>query len=157
MLRQNHVPDNAAVPFSEKATEYSVILLRISIAIVFLWFGSLKFFPELSPAEQLASRTIEQLTLGLIEAELSIPLLALWEVIIGLGLLTGRFPRWIFALFMLQMAGTFTPLILFPQETWTQFPIVPTLEGQYILKNFVLISAALVVVTLSPSIREEIS
>lgn len=124
---------------------FSVTLLRISLGIVFLWFGALKFFPELSPAEVLATRTIEALTLGIVQPEVSRPVLAVWECLIGLGLITNRFPGVTLALLIVQMLGTFTPLVLFPQETWVQFPIAPTMEGQYILKNIVLLSAGLVI------------
>jgi len=124
---------------------FSMILLRISLGIVFLWFGVLKFFPELSPAEELATRTIEVLTLGIVQPALSRPVLATWEVLIGLGLITNRYLGATLVLLVVQMLGTFTPLVLFPQETWVQFPIAPTMEGQYILKNMVLISAGLVI------------
>jgi uncharacterized membrane protein YkgB len=112
---------------------------------VFLWFGVLKFFPALSPAEELATRTIQVLTLGIVEPSFSRPALAVWEVLIGLGLITNRYLRVTLLLLVVQMLGTFTPLALFPQETWVQFPIAPTMEGQYILKNIVLISAGLVI------------
>ncbi|MEO5941457.1 MAG: hypothetical protein ABIZ72_10600, partial [Candidatus Limnocylindrales bacterium] len=75
----------------------------------------------------------------------SLPALAAWESLIGLGLLTGRFLRATLFLLAVQMIGTLTPLILFPAETFTRFPIAPTLEGQYIIKNVVLIGAAMVV------------
>ena len=124
---------------------YGVVLLRISLGIVFFWFGVLKFFPSLSPAQDLATRTIEILTFGLVKPELSLPLLATWECLIGLGLITGRFMRATLLLLFVQMAGTITPLVLFPTESFTQFPYAPTLEGQYIIKNLVLISAGLVI------------
>jgi uncharacterized membrane protein YphA (DoxX/SURF4 family) len=73
------------------------------------------------------------------------PILAAWECIIGLGLITGRFMRIILLLLFVQMAGTITPLVLFPTEAWLHFPYAPTLEGQYIIKNLVLISAGLVI------------
>ncbi len=123
----------------------SVPVLRIGLGVVFLWFGALKFFPGLSPAQDLAARTIEELSGGLIAPAVSLPVLAAWESLIGLGLLTGRFLRATLFLLALQMIGTLTPLILFPAETFTRFPIVPTLEGQYIIKNVVLIGAAMVV------------
>lgn len=123
----------------------SVPVLRIGLGVVFLWFGGLKFFPGLSPAQDLATRTIEQLSGGLIAPSLSLPILAAWESLIGLGLLTGRFLRATLLLLAVQMIGTLTPLILFPAETFTRFPIAPTLEGQYIIKNVVLIGAAMVV------------
>ena len=122
-----------------------VPVLRISLGIVFLWFGVLKFFPGLSPADELATRTIERLTLGAVRPEVSLPVLAAWETVIGLGLLSGRFLRATLLLLFVQMLGTLTPLALFPGETFTAFPYAPTLEGQYIIKNIVLIGAAMVV------------
>ena len=119
--------------------------LRIALGVVFLWFGILKFFPNLSPAETLVGRTIEMLTLGVVKPAISLPVLAAWESVIGLGLIVGRGLRGILFLLAVQMAGTFTPLLLFPQETFSTFPLVPTLEGQYIIKNIVLIGAAMVV------------
>ena len=70
-----------------------------------LLFGVLKFFPDLSPAQDLATRTIEVLTFGLVKPSLSLPVLALWECVIGLGLITGRFMRVILLLLFVQMAG----------------------------------------------------
>jgi uncharacterized membrane protein YkgB len=119
--------------------------VRIALGVVFLWFGLLKFFPNLSPAEVLAARTIEALTFGTVRPDISLPVLAVWESVIGIGLILGKWLRGILALLAVQMAGTFTPLILFPDETWTVFPIAPTLEGQYIIKNVVLIAAAMIV------------
>lgn len=119
-------------------------LLRISLGIVFLWFGALKFFPGLSPATDLAGRTIATLSFGLVQAGVSALLLAGWECLIGLGLLFGVFLRATLLLLAIQMAGTLTPLLLFPSEMFTRIPYAPTLEGQYIIKNAVLISAAIV-------------
>jgi len=124
---------------------YSLTLLRVGMGIVFLWFGVLKFFPGLSPATDLAVRTITTLTFGLIPPNISLFLLATLESAIGLGLLTGKFMRLILALLAFQMAGTLTPLLLFPQEAFMRFPYAPTLEGQYIIKNMVLIGAGLVI------------
>jgi uncharacterized membrane protein YphA (DoxX/SURF4 family) len=122
-----------------------VPVLRIGLGVVFLWFGALKFFPGASPAETLAARTIEQLSGGAIGPAVSLPVLATWESLIGLGLLAGRFMRATLFLLALQMLGTLTPLVLFPAETFATFPFAPTLEGQYIIKNVVLIGAAMVV------------
>lgn len=119
-------------------------LLRISLGVVFLWFGVLKFFPGLSPATDLAARTIYVLSFGAISPGVSVPLLAAWECLIGVGLILGIFMRATLFLLALQMAGTLTPLLLFPGEVFTRVPYAPTLEGQYIIKNAVLISAAIV-------------
>ena len=120
-------------------------LLRLSLGIIFLWFGVLKFFPGMSPAQDLAARTILDLSGGLIGPEISIPLLAAWETLIGIGLLVGKGLRAILFLLYAQMAGTLTPLVLYPHEVFTRIPYAPTLEGQYIIKNLVLISAGIVV------------
>ena len=119
--------------------------LRVGLGVVFLWFGALKFVPGLSPAEELATRTIAQLTGGAVAPSTSLPILAVWETLIGIGLLSGRFLRATLFLLAVQMAGTIAPLFLFPGETFTAFPYAPTLEGQYIIKNIVLIGAAMVV------------
>ena len=122
-----------------------ILFLRISLGIIFFWFGFLKFFPGVSPADQLATETISKLTFGFIPPQVSIILLAIWETLIGIGLLSGKYLRITLLLLFTQMIGTMTPLVLFPAETFTRFPFVPTLEGQYIIKNLVLISAGLVV------------
>ena len=119
-------------------------LLRISLGIVYLWFGVLKFFPGLSPAADLATGTIERLTFGLIPAGSALLLLAVWETLIGLGLIFGLWMRVTLLLLFLQMVGTITPVIFFPQEVFNVLPYAPTLEGQYIIKNLVIISAAIV-------------
>lgn len=129
---------------------HGLTLLRWALAMVFLWFGALKLAPDLSPAEALAGRTIETLTLGIVPASVAVPFLAVWEVAIGIGLLIGRWMRVTLALLFVQMLGTVTPLFLFPSETWVVFPLVPTLEGQYIIKNIVLVAAAIV---LGPTVR----
>jgi uncharacterized membrane protein YkgB len=123
----------------------SVALLRISLGLIFFWFGVLKFFPGASPAEQLASRTIEVLTFGTIHENLSLPILALWEVFIGVCFIANRWMRAAILLLLAQMLGTVAPLFLFPEETWTRFLVAGTLEGQYIIKNLVLVAGALVV------------
>jgi uncharacterized membrane protein YphA (DoxX/SURF4 family) len=124
---------------------HGITLTRLALGIVFLWFGALKLVPGWSPAEQLATRTMERLTFSLIAPGTALMLLAGWEVLIGLGLLTGKFLRVTLLLLWIQMLGTLTPLVLFPAETFRIVPVAPTLEGQYIIKNLVLIAAALVV------------
>ncbi|MBW6478145.1 MAG: DoxX family protein [Bacteroidales bacterium] len=122
-----------------------IYLLRISIGIIFFWFGSQKFFPGISSAEDLATRTIDVLSFGIVQAPYSMPILATWETLIGLGFLTGKFFRTTIVLLYLQMAGTIFPLFVFPDETFYMVPFVPTIEGQYIIKNIIILSAALVI------------
>lgn len=124
--------------------EHGLTLLRISIGLVFVWFGVLKFWPGLSPADHLATETIDLLSFGLITEDLARVLLAILEVAIGIGLIAGKFMRFTLLLLVGQMLGAVTPLFLFPKVTWSHL-LVPTLEGQYILKNIVLVSAALTI------------
>lgn len=122
-----------------------ILFLRLSVGIVFLWFGFLKFFPDLSPASDLATRTISLLSFGFVGPELAMPILAVWETLIGVGLIFRLFLRETLLLLFLQMIGTITPIFIFPSETFTHYPYVPTLEGQYIIKNLVVISAGIVI------------
>ena len=137
--------NQADTAITEWMARYGVLILRVSLGVVFLWFGFIKFFPGLSPAESLATDTIELLTFGIIKANVSLPVLAAWETLIGLGLITGKYMRVTLLLLFGQMLGTVTPLFLFPEASFNVFPISPTLEGQYIIKNLVLVSAGLVI------------
>lgn len=125
--------------------EYGISILRVSLGIIFLWFVVLKFFPGSSPAEKLATDTISILTFGLLKPAVSIYLLAAMETMIGLGLIFRIFLRTTLLILFFQMMGTVTPLFLFPTETFTMIPFSPTLEGQYIIKNMVLVSAGIVI------------
>ena len=118
---------------------YGLIILRIGLGIVFLWFGALKLVPGLSPAEELVRNTIYW-----VNPDWFLYVLAIWEVLIGLGLIFGKFMRITLLLLFLQMPGTALPLLLLPEVVWTIFPYGLTLEGQYIIKNLVLIGAGLV-------------
>ncbi|CAA9444078.1 FIG00788868: hypothetical protein [uncultured Rubrobacteraceae bacterium] len=124
---------------------YGIVTLRVTLGMVFFWFGILKFFPGLSPAQTLALRTIDVLTLGLMPAGVGLALLATLECAIGVGLISGKFMRLTLLLLAFQMVGAASPLLLFPGEVFTQFPYAPTLEGQYIIKNLVLVSAGIVI------------
>jgi uncharacterized membrane protein YkgB len=116
-----------------------LLLLRLGLGIVFLWFGALKLFPNMSPAEGLVRNTI-----FFLDPAIALPLIALWEMAIGLGLLWGKHMRLTLLLLFLQMPGTMLPILLLPNEVWTQFPFALTIQGQYIIKNLVLIAAGIV-------------
>jgi uncharacterized membrane protein YphA (DoxX/SURF4 family) len=126
------------------AARHGLRLLRLSLGLVFLWFAVPKFRPGLSAADTLAQDTISALTANVITGSLATYLLAALETAIGLGLLVGRLLRPTLAALMFQMAGTLTPLALFPALMW-KAPLVLTLEGQYIVKNLVLIAACIAV------------
>ena len=136
--------ENIDVRITRWMARNGVSLLRIALGVVFFWFGVLKLFPGLSPAQDLAGRTIAILTFGVLRPELSVPILAVWECMIGLGLISGRWMRATVLLLVAQMTGTLLPLAFFPEATFTRMPYAPTLEGQYIIKNLVLVAAALV-------------
>jgi uncharacterized membrane protein YkgB len=118
---------------------YGVLILRVALGIVFFWFGALKLFPGQSPAEELVRNTIY-----FVDPDLFIPVLAVWEMAIGLGLIFNLFMRLTLLLLFLQMPGTALPLLFLPEAVWVRFPFVLTIEGQYIVKNLVLIGAGLV-------------
>jgi uncharacterized membrane protein YphA (DoxX/SURF4 family) len=159
MMRQSMATDSVSRRFMAVSRQYTAIdiritawlarygitILRVGLGLILLWFGLLKFVPGVSAAEDLAGRTIEILTFGVIEPSVSVVMLAVWESVIGLGLVTGRYLRVTLLLLILQMLGTLTPLVFFPAETFTRLPYAPTLEGQYIIKNVVLIGAGLVI------------
>lgn len=116
-----------------------LFVLRMGLAVVFIWFGILKPL-GLSPAADLVRRTVY-----VVPPDVFLPILGWWEVAIGVGLLYRPLNRAAILLLFLQMPGTLLPLVLLPEVCFTQIPWGLTLEGQYIIKNAVLIGAALVV------------
>lgn len=122
----------------------SLTMLRISIGIIFVWFGLLKFFPGYSPAEELASNTINKLTLNLISSPIDKILLAILECGLGLFLIIGIWRKQMIMVLLAHMICTFTPLFFFPELSFKSSPFVFTLVGQYIMKNIVIICAAIV-------------
>ena len=143
--RPNVGLDRLEAQGTEWLARHGILLLRVGLGVVFFWFGVLKFFPGMSPGEDLAGRTIDTLTFGLVPPQVSLLLLAATETLIGLGLISGLCLRATLVVLLLQMLGTLTPLVLFPALTFAHAPYAPTLEGQYILKNIVLITAALTI------------
>jgi putative oxidoreductase len=122
---------------------HAIAALRISLGLVFLVFGALKFLPGLSPVEALVTRTWEALSFGVINGYAAMALTAGLEVFVGLTLVTGIFVR----VGLLVLAGTFvgifSPLVFFTAEMFSASGV--SLTGQYILKDIVLVAAALVV------------
>ncbi|MBG7630122.1 MAG: doxx family protein [Bacteroidetes bacterium] len=116
-------------------------IIAISIGIVYLWFGILKFFPNLSPAEEVAKDTINILFLGMIPSNISIIMLAIWETVIGLLLLTNNYQRLAITLGLVHITLTFIPFIVFPDLSFGEVPFSFTLLGQYIAKNIIILSA----------------
>lgn len=118
---------------------HSINMMRISLAIVYVWFGALKIFGR-SPAGELVEQTVYWF-----RPEVFIPILGICEVIIGLGLLIKKFIPYIILLLLLHMTVTLFPIFILKTICFDSFPFCPTLIGQYIIKNLVLISGALVV------------
>ena len=119
-------------------------ILSISIGVIYVWFGVLKFFFGLSPAEQIAGQTIHQLTFGLVPDKVAVITLAVWECGLGIMLIMRRAMKWMLVLMFVHMAFTFTPFIFFPQQTFMHLPYDFTLLGQYIMKNIIIISSGIV-------------
>lgn len=121
------------------------VILRVCVGVVFLWFGVLKFFPATSPAEGVAVRAATELTFGVLPPEAILPVLAVAETAIGFGLVTGVLLRVALAGFFAHMAGVFSALFVLSGEMWQEGAPIPTMEGQYVIKNLVLVAACLVV------------
>ncbi|UWG47338.1 putative membrane protein [Halanaeroarchaeum sp. HSR-CO] len=120
--------------------------LRFALGVVFVWFGALKVIDQ-SPAASLVAETVVFLP-----PELFVPILGVWEVLIGLFFLYRPLIRVAILLLFLQLPGTFLPVVLLPEVVFQTVPYALTVEGQYIVKNLLIIGAALVV---GSTVREE--
>jgi uncharacterized membrane protein YkgB len=136
ILRKYHQID---VKITAWMQTYSNPLLRYSMGIIFVWFGALKFV-GISPANELVTRTVYWFNPAIF-----IPILGWWEVIIGLCMIYKPLNRAAIFLLFLQMPGTVMPLFILPDICFTQIPFGLTLEGQYIIKNLVFISAGIAI------------
>ena len=123
----------------------SIPLLRVSLGLVFLVFGALKFFPGLSPIEDLATQTTSALTFGLVPPGVGLVMIAALECAIGLCFVTGRFLRVAVWLMGAQMMDAMSPLALYPGELFSGPSYAPTLAAQYIVKDVILVAAGLVI------------
>lgn len=119
------------------------LVVRGALAVVMLWFGLPKLVAGGSPAEDLVLRTLDALTAGLVTGDAARLLVGALEIGLGIALLVGRAMPLVLLVLLGHLAGTTAPLVLFPSETWYH-PGVGTLEGQYILKNVVLVACAVV-------------
>jgi uncharacterized membrane protein YkgB len=121
-----------------------ITALRISMGIIFIWFGILKPF-GMSAAAPLVLKTVNWMPF--LSPEMWLSIIGVWEVAIGICFLYRPFLRIAIALLALQMGGTMLPLFILPHVTFQagHIPYAPTIEGQYIIKNLLIISAALVI------------
>ncbi len=125
--------------FSKKMEIYSAKIMRLMLAIVYIWFGFLKTC-GMSPAQELVEQTVYWY-----KPEVFIPILGICEVIIGLGLCIKKFIPYTIVLLLLHMVATVLPIFTLKNICFDIYPYCPTLVGQYIIKNLILFSGALVV------------
>jgi len=118
----------------------SLYYARVAVFIIYFWFGILKVI-GLSPASGVVERLFNE-TVPLMPFSVFIILFGLFECLIGILFLMKGLEKTAFVLLIIHMVTTFGPLFFLPGETWQGF-FVPTLEGQYIIKNLVIISTAL--------------
>jgi len=135
---------------------HSVTLLRLSMGVVIFGFGILKYFPGVSPAENLIATITHLLTFGLVPGRLAMVLLATVECAIGLSLITNRGLRATIYLLVVWVLGILSPTVLLPGRLFSGPDHAPTLEGQYVLKDIILLGASLVIAaaTLGRPVRQ---
>jgi putative oxidoreductase len=119
---------------------YAATVLRLALAAVFVWFGALKLAGS-SPVHELIGAT-----LPFIDPDLSVPVLGAVEVVIGLVLATGFLPRITLLVLAGHLAGTFLTFVTASELMWTAAPFELTADGEFVVKNLVLISAALLLI-----------
>ncbi len=119
--------------------QYCQVLMRTSLALIFIWFGLLKPL-GMSPEEELIKNTVY-----FFPPEIVLFVLGCWEVTIGIGLLYRPLLRVALLLLLIELPGTFLPLIVLPEVCFHSIPFGLSLEGQYIVKNLFLIGAAFVI------------
>ena len=132
--------DDLDIFVTDFMSRWGVTLLRYSLGVIYICFGALKPL-GLSPAQELVENTVYWFE----NPKTFVPILGIWEVVIGITMIVKPLIRVSIILLFIQMPGTFLPLVLFPEVCFTNFPFGLTLEGQYIVKNLIIISAALVV------------
>lgn len=113
---------------------------RFGLFVVFFWFGALKVL-GLSPASGVVARLFES-TIPFMSFDAFLILFGLFECLIGVLFIIKGAERFVIPLLFIHMITTFGPLVFLPSETWSAF-MVPTLEGQYIIKNLVIIATAI--------------
>lgn len=132
--------DQLDLRITEFLRRWSIIALRISVAIVFVWFGALKVF-DVTPVTDLVGNTVYW-----VDPDWFVPVLGVVEVFVGVALLFRVLLRPVLALFALQMAGTFLVMIVLPEVAFQDGnPLLLTVEGEFVVKNLVLLAAGMVV------------
>ncbi len=119
---------------------YWVPMARLGLFVVFFWFGILKVL-GFSPAEPLVEQLFNA-TIGFMSFSTFLVGFGLFEMLIGILFLIKGTERLVMPLLIIHMITTFGPLVFLPEASWISF-MVPTLTGQYIIKNLVIIAAAM--------------
>ena len=125
------------------ARKYAEPFYRLALFVIYFWFGLLKAI-EVSPASGLV-RDLLVHTMPFISPELFMLLLGLFEMMIGVLFLIRGAERVVIPLLIIHMITTLIPLVVLPEVVWQDF-LIPTLEGQYIIKNLALIGLAIGIV-----------
>lgn len=145
------VIDKTAPPIQQAAhrwlAQHCITLLRVSMGVIIFGYGALKFFPGISPAENLVQTTTSLLTFGLVPDSVALVLVATLECAIGLSLIIGRGLQVTIYLLMFWAIGILSPVVLMPERLFSGPNHAPTLEGQYVLKDIVFLTASLVIAT----------
>ena len=125
-----------------KMLKVEVPILNLSLFIIFFWFGLLKPL-GISPAEDLIISTVDWMPF--FEPIVWCKIIGIWEIFIGVFFLFNKTIKYALLLLFLQMTGTFIPLFKLTDVCFQadMIPYAPTLEGQYIIKNIIIIAAAL--------------
>lgn len=130
---------------------HSITALRISMGLVIFGFGILKYFPGFSPAQDLILADARVLSFGLVPAVVPngvvMVLIATVECVIGLSLITGRALRVINYLLASWIVGILSPVVVLSARLFSGPDHMPTMEGQYVLKDVLLLTAAMVIAT----------
>jgi putative oxidoreductase len=126
---------------------HNITLLRVSVGVIAFGFGILKYFPGVSPAENLVETTTHLLTFGLVPDKVTMVGVATLECAIGLSLIIGRGLRVTIYLLLLWIMGILSPVVLLSERLFSGPNHAPTLEGQYVLKDVILFTASLVIAT----------
>ncbi len=138
-MNRNTTLSTFFIAYHQTLDKHGMVMLRVSLAIVFIWFGGLKIV-GLSPAQELVEQTVFWFP-----PQYFVPFLGFWEVAMGIGLLFKRLIPYTVIPLLFHLACTFLPLVILPDVCFDTVPYQPSLVGQYILKNFVLIAAVLYV------------
>ncbi len=151
VARDRGVIDKTAPPIQQAAhrwlAQHCITLLRVSMGVIIFGYGALKFFPGISPAENLVQTTTSLLTFGLVPDNVALVLVATLECAIGLSLIIGQGLQVTIYLLMFWAIGILSPVVLMPERLFSGPNHAPTLEGQYVLKDIVFLTASLVIAT----------